>query len=119
MKYLALLYDNEGSGPNPGTPEFGEMMAAYQAAGEVFEKDKVFVAGEALQPTNTATSIKVRNGKTETMDGPFAETKEQLGGFYMFECENIDAAIKYASLIPAAKTGTIEIRPIMDLSDLG
>jgi len=119
MQYLALLYDREGTGPNPGTPEFGEMMAAYGAASEVFNKDKVFVAGEALQPTNTATSIKVRNGKTETMDGPFAETKEQLGGFYVFECDNIDQAIKYASLIPAAKTGTIEIRPIMDLSKLG
>ncbi len=119
MKYLALIYATEGTGPTPGTPEFGQLMSDYQAAGKVYEDDKVFVAGEALQPTNSATSLRVRNGKTETMDGPFAETKEQLGGFYLFECDNIDQAIKYAQMIPTAKTGTIEIRPVMDFSKLG
>ena len=66
-------------------------------------------------PTSTATTVRVRNGKTETMDGPFAETKEQLGGFYMFECANLDDAIKYAAMIPSAEHGSVEVRPVMEI----
>ena len=119
MKYLALIYSAQNSGPIPGTPEFGAFMGGYQTATQTYEKDGVMLAGEALEDTSTATSIRIRNGKTETMDGPFAETKEQLGGFYLFECANIDEAIKYAEMIPTAKYGTIEVRPIMDYSKLG
>ena len=112
MKYLALIYTAPAASPAYGGPEFGPYMAEYMAATETYMKDKVMLAGEALQDTSTATSVRVRNGKVETMDGPFAETKEQLGGFYLFDCDNIDDAIKYAAMIPDAKNGTIEVRPI-------
>jgi hypothetical protein len=71
------------------------------------------VAGDALKSVATATSVRVRKGKTETMDGPFAETKEQLGGFYILDCDNLDEAISYATQIPDARFGTVEVRPIM------
>ena len=118
MKYLALIYAAPNTGPVPDTPEFGKLLADYEAVSKTYEKDGVVLAGEALQDTDTATSIRIRNGKTETMDGPFAETKEQLGGFYMLECANIDEAIKYASMIPTATYGTIEVRPILDYSNM-
>lgn len=113
MKYLALIYSAAGAGPQPETPEFGAFMGGYQAATKTYEDDGVLLAGQALQPVETATSIRIRGGKTELTDGPFAETKEQLGGFYMFECDTLDEAIKYAKMIPTAKHGTIEVRPIM------
>ncbi len=113
MKYLALIYSAAGAGPQPNTPEFGGLMGAYQAANQTYQEAGVNLAGEALQPVETATSIRIRNGKTTLTDGPFAETKEQLGGFYMFECDTLDDAIKYAKMIPAAEYGTIEVRPVM------
>ena len=113
MKYLALIYSAADAGPMPNTPEFGALMGRYQACEAGFVDAGVKLAGEALQPVQTATSLRVRNGKTELTDGPFAETKEQLGGFYMFECESLDEAIKHASKIPTAEYGTIEVRPIM------
>lgn len=115
MQYMALIYNAPGTGPQPDTPEFGEMMQGYFAANEVYKKDGVLVAGEPLEDVSTATSLRIRNGKTETMDGPFAETKEQLGGFYIFECDDLDAALKYAAMIPTATYGTIEVRPIMKI----
>ncbi len=116
MQYIALIYQSEADAAAYGTPEFGKIMEEYMAANAVYKEDGVMVAGEPLQGTDTATTVRVRGGKTETMDGPFAETKEQLGGFYIFECENLDAAIKYAAMIPTAKHGSIEVRPIMNLS---
>jgi hypothetical protein len=114
MKYLALIYSASNAGPKPGTPEFVEFMAGYTAATQRYKDDGVLLAGEGLKPTSTATTVRVRNGKAETMDGPFAETKEQLGGFYMLDCANLDDAIKYAALIPSAEFGCVEIRPVMD-----
>lgn len=113
MKYLALIYAAAEAEPQPNTPEFGDLMTRYQAVSKVFNDDGVFVAGEALQPQETATSIRIRGGKAELTDGPFAETKEQLGGFYMFECDTLDDAIKYAKMIPTAEYGTVEVRPVM------
>ncbi len=113
MKYLALIYAAPGASPIPDTPEFGAYLGEYETTTNTYIKDNIMLAGEALQDTNTATTVRVRNGKLETMDGPFAETKEQLGGFYLFECKNIDEAIKYAAMIPDAKYGTVEVRPIM------
>lgn len=113
MKYIALIYSAAGTGPQPGTEEFGAFMGGYQAASETYQKDGVYLAGEALQGVETATSIKIRDGKTELIDGPFAETKEQLGGFYLFDCDTLDDAIKYAKMIPTAKHGIVEVRPIM------
>jgi len=116
MKYIALIYVAPGASPAPGTPGFGPMLAAYKAATERFARDGVLVSTDALEDTSTATTLRVRNGLTETMDGPFAETKEQLGGFYIFDCKDLDEALKYATMIPAAEHGTIEVRPIMDVS---
>ncbi len=119
MKYMLLIYGNEATGIMPDSPEFGPYMGGYKAATDTYVKDGVMVAGDALEPTMAATSVKVRAGKTQTMDGPFAETKEQLGGFYILDCKNLDEAIRYAAMIPDAKTGTVEIRPVMDLSGAG
>ncbi len=116
MKYIALIYTSPDSGPQHGTPEFGPFMAAYKTATETYIKDGVMRGGDALHPASTATTVKMRGGKIQTMDGPFAETKEQLGGYYIFECASLDDAIRYAAMIPSAATGTIEVRPIRDMS---
>ncbi|PHQ97241.1 MAG: hypothetical protein COB40_05315 [Marinosulfonomonas sp.] len=113
MKYLALIYSAPDAGPQPDSPEFGPYMAVWQSITDTYTNDGVMVAGEALQPVETATSIRIRNGKTELTDGPFAETKEHLGGFYMFECDTLDDAIRYAKMIPTTEHGTVEVRPIM------
>ncbi|MBL4811342.1 MAG: YciI family protein [Rhodobacteraceae bacterium] len=119
MQYMALIYSVPGAGPAPGTPEFGEFMQGYMSATETFKKDGVFVAGDALKGGETATSVRKRGGKVETMDGPFAETKEQLGGYYIFDCEDLDAALRYAAMIPTSQFGTIEVRPVMMPEDYG
>lgn len=118
MKYLVLIYDAEESGPAPGTPEFDAYMGRWTEVDQAFKDAKVFVAGEALEPSSTATRVRVRGGKQETMDGPFAETKEQLGGYYLLDCKDLDEAIKYAAMLPVEDTGTLEVRPIMDLSGM-
>ncbi len=113
MQYLLLIYGEEAKEPQPDSPEFGPWMARWAAVSETFEKDGVLVGGQALMPIATATSVKLRDGKTETMDGPFAETKEQLGGYYLLDCPDLDSAVKYAAMLPVAEYGTIEVRPIM------
>jgi hypothetical protein len=89
-------------------------MAAYNAFTAETRERGQFVAGEALEPTSTATSVRVQDGRTVVTDGPFAETKEALGGFYLLECKDLDEAIEMAAKIPAVKRGTIEVRPIWD-----
>ena len=113
MQYMCLIYAAEGSGPQPGTPEFGPYMKAYGDFTAKVKNEGKFVAGDALQSVSTATTVSVRGGKTETVDGPFAETKEQLGGYYLLDCANLDEALKYAALIPGASHGRIEVRPII------
>ena len=115
MQYLALIYVEDGAGPNPGDPDWDAYMAGYFAATKTYKDSGVYRGGEALQHTSTATSVRIRDGKTETMDGPFAETKERLGGFYLLDCKDLDQAIEMAALIPTAKHGTIELRPIMQI----
>lgn len=115
MQYLALIYAEDGVSPQPGQPEFDDYMNGYISATKTFQETGVMMGGEALQDTSTATSVRVRNGKTETMDGPFAETKERLGGYYLLDCKDLDQAIEMASLIPDAKYGTVELRPIMHI----
>lgn len=112
MKYLALIYSVEMEMPEYGTEEFAEFMAEWEAANKAFEDGGVLLSGEGLQSANTATTLRIRNDKVETIDGPFVETKEQLGGFYLLECKDLDEAIRYAALIPAAKYGAIEVRPV-------
>ena len=113
MKYMALIYTNPTSMTPPDSPELGRMMDGYRIANETYHRDGVYVAGDALQAVTTATTVRVRNGKTETMDGPFAETKEQLAGFYILDCANLDDAVRYAAMIPGATHGAVEVRPIM------
>ena len=112
MKYLCLIYDEEKK-MTTMTKEQGEaMMGEYFAFTEDVKKSGHYVAGEALKPVHTATSVRVRNGKMSTTDGPFAETKEQLGGFYLIEARDLNDALQVAARIPSVKSGTIEVRPI-------
>jgi len=113
MQYMLLIYSAEGAGPQPGTPEFGPFMQGYMDFTEKVKTDGKFVAGDALQAITTATTLSIRNGKTDTMDGPFAETKEQLGGYYLLECTDLDDALNYAAMIPTATYGRIEVRPLV------
>ncbi len=112
MRYALLIYDDETKGAQMTREEGEAVMAAYFAYGEQY-KDKI-VGGEALMPTNDATTVRLREGKTLTTDGPFAETKEQLGGFYLVSAANLDEAIELAARIPGAAEGCIEVRPVME-----
>jgi hypothetical protein len=113
MKYLLLIYENEKSFENISEAEQGKIFQEYMDYTKGIRKNGNYIGGEALQPVATATTVRQRNGKTLTTDGPFAETKEQLGGFYLVEAKDLDEAIKLASGIPAVRTGSIEVRPIM------
>ncbi len=117
MKYAALIYSDESdanANPPPDSEGMQSLMQAYYSFGEAGTEANVIAGGEALMPTGTATSVQVRNGETITTDGPFAETKEHLGGFYLLDCDNLDQAIEWAARIPHAATGTIEVRPVME-----
>lgn len=114
MEYLLLIYSTEGVGPQPGTPEFQDMLAGYGSAGQKMTERGVMRGGNALQDVNTATCVAVRDGKPTITDGPFAETKEQLGGYYLVDCKNLDEALEMAELIPGAQYGRIEVRPIQN-----
>ncbi|MEN8831007.1 MAG: YciI family protein [Pacificibacter sp.] len=113
MQYMCLIYSQEGKGPQPGTEEFGGYMQAYMTFTKTMKDAGKLVAGDALNPVATATTVSVRDGKTEIVDGPFAETKEQLGGYYLLECDDLDDALKCAAMIPTAEHGRIEVRPVM------
>ncbi len=114
MRYLALIYQDEVAHSQWSQEALAAEYAEYNAFGT--EAAKFIGGGEALMPTNTATTVRVRNGKTLTTDGPFAETKEQLGGYYLLNCKDLDEAIEVAAKIPAAKDGSIEVRPIMEFN---
>jgi hypothetical protein len=116
MNYMLLIYGAPEAEPAYGTPEFATMMDGYAAFTARLTQDGVMRGGEGLQGVETATSLRVRGGKVETMDGPFAETREHLGGFYVIEVPDLDAALRYAAMVPSAAYGTIEVRPVMDYS---
>ena len=116
MKYLCLIYDDEKKLNAMSKGESEAFMGEYFAfTREVKERGK-YVAGEALQPVQSATTVRVRNGKISTTDGPFAETKEQLGGFYLIEARDLNDALQVAAKIPSARTGSVELRPAVDFS---
>ena len=119
MQYMLLIYSAPDAEPTYGTPEFQAMMTQFSAFNEKAGADGVLRGGEGLQGANTATSLKVRGGKVETMDGPFAETREHLGGYYVLDVPDLDTALRYAAMIPAAGFGTIEVRPLMDYNPAG
>jgi hypothetical protein len=115
MKFMCLLYGESAAGPAPGSPEFGRMLADYGAATEAMAKAGVLLDSAPLQPVTSATTIRVRDGETLLTDGPFAEIKEQLGGYYLLECEDLDSALKWAATIPAVSFGSVEVRPLMSM----
>jgi hypothetical protein len=116
MKYLCLIYENEKSFESMSPADGEAIMNEYFVFTDGIRRSGQYVAGEALQPTPTATTVKVRNGKVSTTDGPFAETKEQLGGFYLIEAKDLNEAIQVAAKIPSARFGAIEVRPVVDFS---
>jgi hypothetical protein len=113
MQYLLMIYRNEAELGKLGPAERKQMMADYGAFTQSIVQSGHFKAGDGLQPTTTATTVRVREGKTLTTDGPFAETREQLGGYYLIDAKDLDTALAIAARIPGAKTGSIEVRPVM------
>ena len=114
MKYLCLIYENEKAWEDMPQPDADALLADYFAFTDTFTESGHVLGSNALQPTHTATMVRVRNGKISTTDGPFAETREQLGGYYLVEAKDLNEAIQIASKIPGARTGGIEVRPIME-----
>ncbi|HET6224451.1 MAG TPA: YciI family protein [Dongiaceae bacterium] len=114
MKYLCLVYYDEKTLEAMPEKEFDDFSEAHFALDEALRKSGHSIAAEALQPVHTARTVRLRNGKLSTTDGPFAETKEQLGGFYLLEARDLDDAVQMAAKIPSARLGSIEVRPIWD-----
>jgi hypothetical protein len=112
MKYLMLIYANEAAQKAASKADTETMHGAYMAYAEAMSKAGVLVGGERLQPTAAASTVRVANGKSKVLDGPYAETKEQLGGYFMIEVGDLDAALAWAARCPGAAHGAIEVRPI-------
>jgi hypothetical protein len=113
MQYLLLIYLPESQWETLGQPERQEIYAQYRDLIGDLQKTGKYLGGNELQPTSTATTVRVRNGKKAVTDGPFAETKEQLGGYFLVEAKDLDEAMAIAARIPSATTGSIEVRPVM------
>ncbi len=113
MKYMCLIYDDQAQWAKFPESDRQAVYALYRAFGEEITKAGQFIAGSELAPANTATTVRVRNGKTQTTDGPFAETREQLGGYYLIEAKDLDEAVAVAARIPSARSGSIEVRPLV------
>jgi hypothetical protein len=112
MKYVCLMYQDESLVQKMPKEEMGKLNVEYRAFGDAIQKSGQLITSQGLQPTPTATTVRVRDGKTLTTDGPFAETKEQLGGIYIIEAKDLNDAIQFASRIPSARFGSIEVRPV-------
>lgn len=117
MRYLLLIYSDEAVYEQQSPEDQAREYQEYNAFGQEAQERGFAPEGEALQPVTTATTVRVRDGKILTTDGPFAETKEQLGGYYMLKCKDLDEAIEMAAKIPAVRHGSIEIRPIMEFGE--
>ena len=115
MQYLLLIYDNEKSWQTMSKEEGDKIMKEYGTFTQSIAQSGNYKGGNPLQPTATATTVRQRNGKRQTTSGPFAETREQLGGCYLIDAKDLDEAIAIAERIPAARTGSIEVRPIMPM----
>jgi hypothetical protein len=114
MRYLCLIYEDEKWWEKATEADMQQGMAEYNGFTEAIKQAGNYIGGEALQPTKTATSVRVRNGKLSTTDGPYVETKEQLGGYYLIKAKDLNEAVQVASRIPGAKHGTVEVRPVME-----
>ncbi len=115
MRYVLLIYGSEAASSRMTQEERTALMQAHSAFANETQQRGLLTGGAALQPTSTATTIRVRNGKTLITDGPFAETKEQLAGFYVLNCKDLDEAIEMAARVPDALSGSVEIRPVLEL----
>jgi len=115
MKYMLLIHDDEKAWAKLSEAERGKIYAEYGQFGQSVKTSGNYLAGAQLQPTTMATSVRVREGKRLVTDGPFAETREQLGGYYLVEAKDLDEAIGIAARIPSAKMGTIEVRPVGEM----
>ncbi|MGE5125274.1 MAG: YciI family protein [Betaproteobacteria bacterium] len=113
MQYLLLIYESEKVMEGMSEAEQGKLFQEYMDYTRRIKKSGDYLAGNALQPVASATTVQVKSGRTLTTDGPFAETREQLGGYYLVEAKDLDEAIALAAGIPASRTGSIEVRPIM------
>ena len=118
MRYMLLIYDDEKVWARMSKAEVDRTMGAYFAYTDDLKKAKVLVTGDALKPVETATTVRVRDGKALHVDGPFAETKEQLGGYYLLDVPDLDAALRWAAKCPSAPLGSIEVRPLMEFPDM-
>lgn len=112
MKYLLMIYENEAAMATKTEAEFGRLLGEYMAFTDDLRASGKMLHGEPLQPTETASTVRVRDGKTVVTDGPFAETREQLGGFYLVEAVDLDDALAIAARIPGAREGSVEVRPV-------
>ena len=112
MEYMLLIYSSEADGKKMSAAEGQQIFQGYQTFTQDLTKSGKMKGGAPLEQTTTATTVRIRNGKTVVTDGPFAETKEQLGGYYLVEAKDLDEAISIAAKIPGAKHGSIEVRPI-------
>jgi hypothetical protein len=117
VRYLCLIYDDEGKWGTMSKDQADAILGEYFAFTDGIKKSGHHLAGEALQPTQSATTVRVRNGKVSTTDGPFAETKEQLGGYYLIEAKDLNDAIQVASKIPSARFGSVEVRPLVEFGE--
>ena len=112
MQYLLMIYANEAADNARPPAEMGAIMQAYGAYSEALVKAGVMRGGEHLRPTADATSVRVRNGKSEVLNGPYADTQEQLGGYFVIDVPDLDAALQWAARCPSSAYGTVEVRPI-------
>ena len=115
MQYLLMIYVDEAAAAKIPPDQMQKMMPAYAAYSEAMVKAGVLLAGDRLRPTNAATTVRMREDKPQILDGPYADTKEQLGGYYKIEAPDLDAAIAWAARCPGASHGTVEVRPIWEM----
>ena len=115
MQYMLMIYSNESGFAAASKEEMGQMIAAYNSYTEALKKSGAYLGGDRLHPSSAATTVRMANGKTQVLNGPYAETKEQLGGYYLIEAPDLDAAIAWGARCPGSSRGTIEVRPIWQM----
>ena len=116
MQYMLMIYGNEANMQAANPADINQMMAAYGAYMEAMKKAGVLMGGERLKPTAAATTVRVVDGKSEVLDGPYAESKEQLGGYFIIDVPDLDAALSWAARCPGASVGAVEVRPIWPMT---
>ena len=116
MKYFLMAYVNEGAWPKMTKAEQEQGAAAYMAYGEALTMAGVLAGSNRLKPTSAATTVRIANGKSQVLDGPYADSKEQLGGYFIIDVPDLDAAISWAARCPAAGHGAVEVRPVWDMA---